>query len=112
MPPPVILVHARIAVSLPHVLLPRHGSYVLSERGIDTTLRSYSVGSGGEELGDTGGVEASFSETEGCSQTSSSSANNDGIVLVVDNGVLARDKARCLLRPQVLSSEDTSGGPC
>jgi len=68
-------------------------SYVLSERSVDTTLRSYSVGTGREELGDTSSVEASLSETEGRSQTSSSSADNNGIVLVVDNGVLAGDEA-------------------
>ena len=46
-----------------------------------------------EKLGDTSSVEASLSETEGRTQTSSSSANDDGIVLVVDNGVLARDES-------------------
>lgn len=67
---------------------------------------------GREELGDTGSVEASFGETEGRAQTSTSSANNDGIVLVVDDGVLARDKARGLLGLQVLGSKDAGGGPC
>lgn len=66
--------------------------YVLSEGSVDTTLRSYSVRTSGEELGNTSSVEASLSKTEGRSQTSSSSTDNDGIVLVVDNGVLAGDE--------------------
>jgi hypothetical protein len=105
-------VHAGIHVSISCTAWAGNRVYVLSERGIDTTLRGDSVRTGREELGDTGGVEASLGETKGRAQTSSSSANNDGIVLVVDNGVLARDKARGLLGLQVLGSKDAGGGPC
>ena len=112
MPPPVVLVHARVVVSLLHALQAHSRLYVLSERGIDTTLRGYSVRTGREELGDTGSVEASLSETEGRTQTSSSSTNDDGIVLVIDDGVLAGDESRSLFRLQVLGSKDTGGGPC
>jgi hypothetical protein len=41
------------------------------------------VRSGREELGDTGSVEAGLSETEGSSQTGTTSTNNESIVLVV-----------------------------
>ena len=66
--------------------------------------------SGGEELRDTGGVEASFSKAEGRSQTGATSSNDNGIVFVVDNGVLAGDEAGGLLGPKVLGSEDAGGG--
>lgn len=112
MPSPVVLVHAGTHVSNSCTVWAGIRLYVLSERGIDTTLRGDGVRTGREELGDTGGVEASLGETEGRAQTSTSSANNDGIVLVVDDGVLARDKARGLLRLQVLGSKDAGGGPC
>ena len=92
MPPPVILVHAAIVVSLLCTIWAYRRLDVLSKCSIDTTLSGYSVRTGREELGDTGGVEASLSETKGCSQTSASSTNDNGIVLVVDDGVLAGDK--------------------
>lgn len=63
-PSPVILVH-------------------VSEGGIDATLSGDGVASRGEELRYTGCVEASLGETEGCSQSGTTSANNEGIVLVV-----------------------------
>jgi len=47
---------------------------------------------GREKFRDTSSVEASLGKTEGGTQTSSSSTNDDGIVLVVDNGVLAGDE--------------------
>lgn len=112
MPSPIVLVHARCIVSLLRVSRRHQNSYVLSERGIDTTLRGYSVRTGREELGDTSSVETSLSQTEGRSQTCSSSANNDGIVLVIDNGVLAGDETRGLLGPQVFSAVDAGSGPC
>jgi len=74
MPPPVILVH-------------------VSESCVDTTLCCDCVRSSGEKLGYTGCVETSFSETECRAETSSSSADNNGIVFVVDDGVFARDEA-------------------
>lgn len=66
----------------------------------------------GEELRDTGGVEASLGETKGRTQTSTSGTNDDGIVLMVDNRVLAGDEPRSLLCLQVLGSKDAGGGPC
>lgn len=86
--------------------------YVLSERGIDTTLSGDSVRTGGKELGDTSSVEASLGKTEGRTQTSSSSTDDNGIVLVVNDGVLARDEPRSLLSPDVLGTKDAGGGPC
>jgi hypothetical protein len=41
------------------------------------------VASSGKQFRDTGSVEASFRQTEGGSQTSTSGTDNDGIVLVV-----------------------------
>lgn len=64
MPSPVVLVH-------------------VSESGVDTTLGGDSVASSREKLGDTGGVETSFGQTESCSQTRATSPNNDSIVLVI-----------------------------
>lgn len=72
-----------------HVPLPVIGVHV-SESGVDTSLRSDGVGSGGEQLGDTSGVEASLGQTEGGSETGSTGSNNNTIVLVVDDGVLGR----------------------
>ena len=63
-PSPVVLVH-------------------VTESGVDTTLGSDSVTSGREELGDTGGVEASLGETEGGTETRATSTYDEGIVLVV-----------------------------
>lgn len=65
----------------------------------------------GEELRDTGSVEASLGETEGSAQTGTTSTDDDGIVLVVDDGVLARDEAGSLLSTQVLGRDDAGGRP-
>jgi hypothetical protein len=51
-------------------------------------LGSDGVGTGREELGDTGGVETSLSETEGGTETGTTGTDDEGIVGVVDNGVL------------------------
>ena len=53
-----------------------------------TYLGSDGMGSGGEELGDASSLETSFGETEGGSETGTTSTNNDGIVLMVNNGVV------------------------
>ena len=42
-----------------------------------------------EELGDACGFETSFGETEGGSQTGTTSADDDGVVLVIDDCVVA-----------------------
>jgi len=60
----------------------------LSKRSVDTTLGGDSVRSGWEKLGDTSSVETSLCKTEGSSQTSTSSSNNDSIIFVVDDWVL------------------------
>src|SRR5690606_10709757 len=66
-PPPVVLVH-------------------VSEGGVDATLGSDGVASCGEELRDTGGVEASLGKTEGGAKASAAGADDDSIVLVVLGG--------------------------
>ena len=55
----------------------------LAKSGVDTTLSGDGVRSRGEELRNTGSVEASFRQTESGTQTGTSSTDNDGIVLVV-----------------------------
>jgi hypothetical protein len=56
---------------------------VLSESSVDTTLGGDSVTSGREQLGHTGGFEASLGKTEGSAQTGTTGTDNDGIVLVI-----------------------------
>lgn len=74
MPAPVIIVH-------------------VAESSVDTALSGNSVRSSREELGDAGGLEAGFGQTEGSSETGATSTDDDGVVLVVDNSVVT-DKAR------------------
>lgn len=59
------------------------GGNLLSKSSIDTTLSGDSVRTSGEELGDTSGVEASLSETEGSTQTGTTGTDHNGIVLVI-----------------------------
>jgi hypothetical protein len=61
----------------------------VSKGSIDSTLSSHRMGSGREQLRDAGGLEASFGETEGSSETSSSSSDHNGIVLMVDDGIIS-----------------------
>lgn len=65
-PSPVILVH-------------------VTQSSVDTTLSSDGVTSCGEELGDTGCVEASLGKTEGGTKTGTTSTDDEGIVLVILN---------------------------
>ena len=74
------VVHVPSPVVLGHV----------SQGGIDASLRGDGVRSGGEELCDAGRVEAGLCETECGAQTGASRSDDNGIVLVVDDGVLAR----------------------
>ena len=90
-PSPVILVH-------------------VSKSSVDTTLSSDSVGSGGEQLGDTSSVETGLSQTEGGSQTSTTSTNDQGIVFVVNDGVLVAEEGRSLLCAKGLVGDDAGGG--
>lgn len=59
----------------------------------DCYLGSNSVGTGGEKLRDTGGVETSLSETESGTETGTTGTNDKGIVGVVNDGVLGSDRA-------------------
>lgn len=61
----------------------------VSECCIDTSLRGDGMRAGREKLCDACSVEASFCETESCTETGTTSSNNDGIVLVVDDWVFA-----------------------
>ena len=57
--------------------------------GVDASLGGDSVAAGGEELGDDGGLEPLLNKTESCSEAGTSSSNDDGIVLMVDDWVLS-----------------------
>lgn len=57
--------------------------HALSKSSIDTSLGGDSVRSRREELRNTGSVEAGFRQAEGRTQTGTTSADDDGIVLVV-----------------------------
>ena len=70
MPPPIIRLH-------------------IAEGSVDTALGCHGVGPGGEELGDDGGLEPLLNEAESCSEAGTSSSNDDGIVLMVDDWVLS-----------------------
>lgn len=95
MPPPVVLGH-------------------VAEGGVDPTLSGDGVGSGREELGDAGGLEARLGESERGPETGSTGAtagikrfvrvrvhsyrrvgwryvHDESVILVFDEGVLARD---------------------
>lgn len=55
----------------------------VAESGVDATLSSDRVRTGREELGDTGGVEASLSQTECGTKTGTTGTDHNGIVLVI-----------------------------
>lgn len=79
--------------------------HVLPKGRVNTTLGGDSVASGREELGDTGGVEPSFRQTESGTQPGTTSTDDDGIVLVIlkrpDVRINTGDvpKASCLQSP-------------
>ena len=56
---------------------------------VDASLGGDSVAAGGEELGNDGGLESLLNKTESCSEAGTSSSNDDGIVLMVDDWVLS-----------------------
>jgi len=91
-------------------ILPPKCRHSLSKSGVDTTLSGDGVRSGREKLGDTGGVEASLSETEGGSQTSTTGTDNESIVFVVNDRVLVAEERRSLLCAKGLVCDDTGGG--
>lgn len=55
----------------------------VAQSSVDAALRSDGVGSGREELRDTGSVETGLGKTESSTETSTTSTNDEGIVLVV-----------------------------
>ncbi len=63
-PPPVILVH-------------------VPEGSVDATLGGNGMTSRGEELRDTGSVEAGLGKTECCTETRATCADNESIVLMI-----------------------------
>lgn len=85
-------------------------NYSLSERSINTTLRSDCVTSRGEKLGYACSVETSLCQTESGSQTGTTSTNNDGIVLVINDWVLVGEVGRCLLCAERRVGVDLGGG--
>jgi hypothetical protein len=99
-----------LVVSVPTLHIAPKCRHSLSESGVDTTLSGDGVRSGGEQLGDTGSVEASLSETEGGSQTGTTGTDNEGIVFVVNDGVLVAEERRGLLCAKGLVCDDASGG--
>mmetsp|Transcript_45581 Transcript_45581/g.121197 ORF Transcript_45581/g.121197 Transcript_45581/m.121197 type:complete len:372 (+) Transcript_45581:1171-2286(+) len=85
---PVRTLHRVIEVPAPIVL--GH----IAQSSIDTTLCSYSVRTSGEKLGDASNLEPSLSKTHSRTKTGTTSANNDGIVGVVHDVVLAHGSGR------------------
>jgi len=61
------------------------------EGGIDSSLSGDRVTSRREEFSDTSSVEASFGETESSPQSSTAGANNNRIILVVDDRIFVRN---------------------
>lgn len=68
---------------MPSPVVLRH----VTESSVDTTLSGDSVGSSGEKLGDTGGLESTLGKTESSSQTGTTSTDNYSVKLVVDDWV-------------------------
>jgi len=60
----------------------------VTKSSINTTLSGDCVRTGREKLGDTSSVETSLGETESSTKTSTTSTDNNGIVLVVNDSVL------------------------
>ena len=61
----------------------------MSEQTRITYLGSDCVRSGREKLGNAGGFETSLGESEGSAESSATGSNDDGVVLVIDDGVVA-----------------------
>jgi hypothetical protein len=53
------------------------------ERGVDASLSSDCVTSGGEELGNARGIEAGLRESEGSTQTGTAGTDDNRIVFVI-----------------------------
>lgn len=82
----VITFDGVVHVPLPVVLL--H----VAEGGVDAALGSDGVAPRREQLGDDGGLEALSDQAEGGAQASSASAHDDGVVRVVDDGVVLGER--------------------
>ena len=74
-------------VHVPAPVILRH----VTEGGIDTALRSHSMRTSGEKLGDTSGVKTTLSETESGTQTCTTGTHNNRIVFVLDHRVALRE---------------------
>jgi hypothetical protein len=56
---------------------------------VDTALSGNGVRSGWEKLGDASSFETSLRQTEGGSETCTTSSDDDGVVFVINDGVVA-----------------------
>jgi hypothetical protein len=63
---------------------------MIPESSVDSTLRSDSVTSRGEQFGDTRSIEAGLCKTKGSAQTGTTSTNNNCIVFMVYHRILVR----------------------
>ena len=73
-----------------HVPPPVIGLHV-AEGSVDPALGRHGVRSGGEELGDHGGLEALLDQPEGGAKTSTSGSDHNSVIGVVNHGVLTGD---------------------
>ena len=89
---PVASLDGVVHVPAPVVL--RH----VAKRRVDAALRGHRVRAGGEELGDAGRPEAGLGEAHGGAEAAAAASHDHGIVLVVDDGVLADRAAAAACR--------------
>lgn len=75
MPPPVILGH-------------------VAESCVDASLCCNGVGAGGKELGDARCFQARLGEANGSAEACTASSQDDGIVVVIDEGVVGGYRRR------------------
>jgi hypothetical protein len=61
----------------------------ISQCGIDTSLCGYGMRSSGEQFGHTGRFESSFGESHGGSKSCSTGSYDDGIIFMIDYGVVS-----------------------
>lgn len=63
----------------------------VTERCVNTSLGGNGMGSSWEKFGNTGGFEALFDKTESSSKSSTSSANDNGVKSVINDGILFKE---------------------
>ena len=80
---PVRSLHSIIEVELPVIVM--H----VSEGGIDSSLSGNGVRSGWEQLRDTCGFESGLGQAKGSSESSASSADDDGVICMVNDCVVS-----------------------